>query len=165
GLAAAAYNAGAGRVRDWLAGRRGLPGETRAYVRIVTGRPAQEWTGGAASPPELRVPDGAACPEIAPSLVPRPSLRSARRAKKSGPWGVSLVGSSSDAAALSAYRQMQQRYAAVLANREPHVAHHGRAPGTMGWARVSVGAETRASAEKLCASLRAAGGSCYVLRN
>ena len=32
GLAAAAYNAGPGRVRDWLAGRRGLPRETRAYV-------------------------------------------------------------------------------------------------------------------------------------
>src|ERR1700724_148698 len=38
GFAAAAYNAGPGRVRDWLAGRRGLPGETRAYVRLVTGR-------------------------------------------------------------------------------------------------------------------------------
>src|SRR5262249_20209520 len=38
GLAAAAYNAGSGRVRDWLGGRRPLPGETRAYVRFVTGR-------------------------------------------------------------------------------------------------------------------------------
>jgi soluble lytic murein transglycosylase-like protein len=38
GLAAAAYNAGPRRVQDWLAGRGGLPGETRAYLRIVTGR-------------------------------------------------------------------------------------------------------------------------------
>jgi soluble lytic murein transglycosylase-like protein len=30
GLAAAAYNAGSGRVRDWLGGRRPLPRETRA---------------------------------------------------------------------------------------------------------------------------------------
>src|SRR5260370_6985137 len=37
GLAAAAYNAGSGRVRDWLAGRRALPGETRAYWRTGTG--------------------------------------------------------------------------------------------------------------------------------
>ena len=43
GLAAAAYNAGAQRVRDWLAGRRTLPGETKAYVRIVTGREVGEW--------------------------------------------------------------------------------------------------------------------------
>src|SRR5215510_4640343 len=42
GLAAAAYNAGSGRVRDWLAGRRPLPGETRAYVRVVTGRSRSE---------------------------------------------------------------------------------------------------------------------------
>src|SRR6266700_915803 len=43
GLAAAAYNAGPQRVRDWLAGKRPLPSETQAYVRIVTGRAAQEW--------------------------------------------------------------------------------------------------------------------------
>ena len=45
GLAAAAYNAGPGRVRDWLAGRRGLPRETRAYVSLVTGQSAEQWTG------------------------------------------------------------------------------------------------------------------------
>ncbi len=36
---------GPGRVRDWLAGRRGLPPETRAYVRVVTGESAEQWTG------------------------------------------------------------------------------------------------------------------------
>ena len=46
GLAAAAYNAGPGRVQDWLAGRGGLPGETRAYVRIITGRAAEAWARG-----------------------------------------------------------------------------------------------------------------------
>src|SRR5215469_13020179 len=45
GLAAAAYNAGPGRVRDWLSGRRGLPRETRAYVRLVTGQSAEQWIG------------------------------------------------------------------------------------------------------------------------
>ena len=38
GLAAAAYNAGPRRVQEWLAGRGPLPGETRAYVRIITDR-------------------------------------------------------------------------------------------------------------------------------
>ncbi|MEL6211782.1 MAG: lytic transglycosylase domain-containing protein, partial [Pseudomonadota bacterium] len=41
GLAAAGYNAGAGRVQRWLAGRSGLPYETRAYVQAVTGQPAE----------------------------------------------------------------------------------------------------------------------------
>ena len=45
GLAAAAYNAGPGRVVEWLAGRRDLPSETIAYVRIVTGHEAADWTG------------------------------------------------------------------------------------------------------------------------
>lgn len=44
GLAAAAYNAGPQRVRDFLAGSRDLPEETRDYVREITGRPVEEWT-------------------------------------------------------------------------------------------------------------------------
>jgi hypothetical protein len=43
GLAAAAYNAGPQRVRDFLAGLRGLPEETRHYVLAVTGRPVEDW--------------------------------------------------------------------------------------------------------------------------
>jgi hypothetical protein len=43
GLAAAAYNAGPQRVRDYLSHARDLPLETRNYVRAVTGRPVEEW--------------------------------------------------------------------------------------------------------------------------
>ncbi|ACA17416.1 Lytic transglycosylase catalytic [Methylobacterium sp. 4-46] len=43
GLAAAAYNAGPRRVRDWLAGRSSLPAETRNYVVRITGRTIEEW--------------------------------------------------------------------------------------------------------------------------
>lgn len=43
GLAAAAYNGGAGRVQNWLAGRNRLPEETRNYVKIITGEPAEKW--------------------------------------------------------------------------------------------------------------------------
>jgi hypothetical protein len=55
--------------------------------------------------------------------------------------------------------------ACILAGREPRVVHHGLARGSMGWARVHVGAESRTSAEKLCANLRAAGASCLGQRN
>lgn len=44
GLAAAAYNAGGGRVQDWLARRKTLPTETQNYVRTVTGHAAENWT-------------------------------------------------------------------------------------------------------------------------
>src|SRR6266699_1930753 len=43
GLAAAAYNAGPQRVRDWMAGSRTLPAETRNYVLAITGIPVDEW--------------------------------------------------------------------------------------------------------------------------
>ncbi len=42
GLAAAAYNAGSGRIQKWLSGRSALPRETRDYVRIITGNNAQD---------------------------------------------------------------------------------------------------------------------------
>jgi len=43
GLAAAAYNAGSGRVQKWLARQSELPRETRDYVRIITGTKAEDW--------------------------------------------------------------------------------------------------------------------------
>jgi Transglycosylase SLT domain len=44
GLAAAAYNAGPQRLRDFLAGSRDLPTETRNYVFAITGHPIEDWT-------------------------------------------------------------------------------------------------------------------------
>lgn len=43
GLAAAAYNAGSGRIQKWLARQSELPRETRDYVRIITGTKAEDW--------------------------------------------------------------------------------------------------------------------------
>jgi Transglycosylase SLT domain len=161
GLAAAAYNAGPGRVRDWLAGRRGLPRETRAYVSLVTGQSAEQWTGVQVGHAEIHVANAVPCRQIA-GLFARPPAMPVP--KPADPWGVQLVGSSSDATALAAHRQLQQRYESILAGHEPRIVHHGLARGSMGWARVHVGAESRTSAEKLCANLRAAGASCLVQR-
>jgi Transglycosylase SLT domain len=60
GLAAAAYNAGPQRVRDFLVGSRDLPVETRNYVFAITGHPIEEWKvmvvqgPGAADPNDRR---------------------------------------------------------------------------------------------------------------
>lgn len=43
GLAAAAYNAGPGRVARWLRRQSDLPAETRLYVAAVTGRSVEDW--------------------------------------------------------------------------------------------------------------------------
>ena len=43
GFVAAAYNAGAKRVHEWLQRGRALPRETRGYVVDVTGRTVEQW--------------------------------------------------------------------------------------------------------------------------
>jgi soluble lytic murein transglycosylase-like protein len=71
GLAAAAYNGGPQRVRDFLSGARGLPEETRHYVFAITGHRIEDWVGparqAAAEPPQ--VPDTMAnCDDLAALL-------------------------------------------------------------------------------------------------
>jgi hypothetical protein len=51
GLAAAAYNAGAGRLSKWLHAQSGLPPETRLYVLAVTGHRVEEWRTASGSGP------------------------------------------------------------------------------------------------------------------
>jgi hypothetical protein len=65
GLAAAAYNAGPGRVSDFMSKRRKLPDETKNYVERITGRSADRWTSRAfARAPEAQVmPVKAPCTE------------------------------------------------------------------------------------------------------
>ena len=153
GLAAAAYNAGSGRVRDWLAGRRELPGETRAYVRIVTGYSPEQWAGGSAGVGEMQSEKPVPCRELAALAARLPSPES----KPTPVWGVELVGGPTDATALASYRRLEQKYASILGGRQTYVVHRGLGQGTMGWAHVRVGADDRASAQKLCADLLGAG--------
>ncbi len=65
GLAAAAYNAGPGRIQRWLAKQSGLPRETRDYVRIITGTRAEDWTERSeALAIRIDLPDEAPCEGI-----------------------------------------------------------------------------------------------------
>ena len=168
GLAAAAYNAGPGRVHDWLGGRRTLPRETRAYVQIVTGRSAEEWakgqTNGQTAPVEMPSIDAVPCNLPVTALVqPKPG-ESSPKPETIKPWGVEVVGAPTPAKALARFREWRPKYAAIVADREPHVVIRGII-GDMGAARVRLGDDTRGGAEKLCAALRAAGTYCEVLRN
>lgn len=62
GLAAAAYNAGSGRIQKWLARQSDLPRETRDYVRIITGTRAEDWIEDIDTLPiRTDLPHGAPC--------------------------------------------------------------------------------------------------------
>jgi hypothetical protein len=179
GLAAAAYNAGPKRVSDWLEHRRALPHETLAYVKIVTGHAADEWMAPAltVSAMNLALPQTVPCPDIVKLFAehrgtiavqdkPQAPMKAVTAATTAPtlPWGVQLIGGPSEPVALASFRQMQQNYRAVLGSREPMVLR--TAVGAAGaWYRVRVGANSRGDAERLCSSLRAAGGSCLVQPN
>jgi soluble lytic murein transglycosylase-like protein len=144
GLAAAAYNAGPGRLREFLSGRRPLPAETRHYVLAITGISVDEWASSGKREP-LHVPK-AGCGELMALLhrAPNPfvqKLEERVNVVAAAPWGVQLAAGFS-------------RDHAILRSR-----------GTQPFYQVRVGADTRAAAETLCGSIRRAGGACFVLRN
>jgi hypothetical protein len=81
GLAAAAYNAGPGRVQDWMARRGKLPEETRNYVRNITGHPAERWARVNAKTEETRLPAHARCPGMPAMEVSIPQAAPVKTAK------------------------------------------------------------------------------------
>jgi hypothetical protein len=96
GLAAAAYNAGPGRISAWLINHRNhrnhrpLPGETRDYVAIVTGRTADEWASPS-SPQraDTTIPQGVPCTRLANLvLAPRAASPSLPQTETIIPEGV-----------------------------------------------------------------------------
>jgi hypothetical protein len=81
------------------------------------------------------------------------------------PWSVQLAAGFSRSTALSKYAEAMNRFAAVLGNQDPIVdGKILRSRGTRTFYQVSVSAESRPEANKVCAQLRAKGGACMVLR-
>lgn len=88
GLAAAAYNAGPRRVKDWIAGRGNLPSETRAYVLTITGRSADEWLRG--NPTQLDDLDEPVGPCTTQVKLPSAKMETRREEESDKPsgWGL-----------------------------------------------------------------------------
>ena len=179
GLAAAAYNGGSGRVQAWLNGRGRLPKETRQYVRIVTGMPAEQWRDrqDASAVQTERIPQQVPCPALVAMTAAQAQAQAAAepvrstatddagagRSEDSG-WFVVMGINATRAKAQAQSERLQQKFQAVLKGREPSIVS-GRIPGR-GPARMSVvriAERDRASATRLCAQLRAGGASCAVI--
>ena len=169
GLAAAAYNAGPQRVRDWLAGKRTLPAETRSYVFAITGMSVDTWAGSTEREPELPIKSD--CRTLMALLHRAPNrfvdkLEERVTLIAGSPWGVQLSAGFSRDRALAAYAAIARRYQQVLSGREPILMSATlRSRGTRAFYQVRIGADTRAAADTLCGSIRRAGGACMVLRN
>ena len=172
GLAAAAYNAGPGRLSRWLAGTVGLPTETVNYVEIVTGHAAFEWRGpfpGDAKPPALDPEPGFSCVAFAGNagrrLAPITADPDDPAGPKPKPWAMIVVASFNKAAVLAEWQIVRAKYAETLSTFTPSVRrrHLGGLPRKK--FSVQIETDTRAGSTQLCKQLEHAGGNCVVLRN
>ncbi|MGE4247068.1 MAG: transglycosylase SLT domain-containing protein, partial [Parvibaculaceae bacterium] len=164
GLAAAAYNAGADRVANWMAGTGYLPLETEDYVLSITGTAAERWAeaGGAIA---LREEKGT-CQEFAGRMARRVALAPPIRQANWQPWGVQVTVNFSQARAVAIFNRLKQRHAALIGDMDPLLLRkRNRSRGTRSMIYVRLPAATRAEAGALCAKLMARGGSCMVLKN
>src|ERR1700729_617299 len=154
GLAAAAYNAGPGRVSAWLTNHRALPTETRNYVALVTGWTADEWASS--SPPEkaeTTIPQSVPCTRLA-NLILAPKQERQRIAAYIPRWGIQLAAHLSESTAWAIYRDRLKRFGSLIGDREPIVLHK-EIPG-MGRAKryiITIADDDRAPLDKLCQKL------------
>ena len=169
GLAAAAYNAGPQRVRDYLAGRGGMPAETRNYVAAITGASVDEWVAAGRAD---RAPTPApTCRQLVALLkrAPNPFVEELEQRVAlvaAAPWGVQLSAGFSRELALRSYARVAKRHDALLQGHDPSIlASRLLSRGTRTFYQVRIGASTRVAAEDLCTNIRRARGACMVLRN
>jgi hypothetical protein len=165
GLAAAAYNGGERRIENFVANGGGpLPRETRNYVQIITGYPADQWL---TDPPEsidfalLPASDfHTACLDMA-RAVKAPDLTTDPAQWQ--PWGVLIAQNASAERARARFADVQERFAAAMGN-EQLMLISVRNPNFGRRLRFSamIGRQTRAEAEELCQELLDAGAACIV---
>ena len=80
--------------------------------------------------------------------------------KRNQTWFIQLTGGASEAVALGSYYRLQRKFGRILGAYRPVVA---RPEARARWYRTRIAMNTRATADKLCASLRSAGGDCLVM--
>ncbi len=154
GLAAAAYNAGPGRVGAWLVRHHALPAETRNYVALVTGWTVDEWASS--SPPkeaETTIPHGVPCARLA-NLILAPKQERQRIAAYIPRWGIQIAAHLSESTAWAIYRDRLKRLGSLIGDREPIVLHK-EIPG-MGHAKryiITIADDDRAPLDQIRANL------------
>ena len=171
GLAAAAYNAGPRRVQEWLAGRGGLPQETRSYVAAITGTTVGEWAKAGKNAGMSDRASHTGCHELMALLKRAPNyfvteLEQHVKLGTDRPWGVQLAAGFDRNKALAMYSRAISHLRDVIGDQDPMLLGSiFRSRGTRTFYQVRIGADTRVAADDLCNRIRRAGGACLVLRN
>ena len=168
GLAAASYNAGEQRVSGWLAGKGGLPSETRDYVSFITGHEADEWKTPDASFPIPAVGPDADFNKNCVALAMRKEQLAGTPANSAPrqPWGAVMAVNFSEARALAQFRRLKLRFPTEIANRDPLILwKRNLSRGWRAQVYVMLGEDSQKAAAQRCAQLNAAGAPCLVRRN
>ena len=78
-------------------------------------------------------------------------------------WVIQLIGDSSEAVAVSRFRELQNKHKLLLGMYKPVVLNTAITPGSEPiWTRIRVELGSREAAESLCSKLEAAGARCVV---
>jgi Transglycosylase SLT domain len=166
GLAAAAYNAGPGRLSRWLSGKNSLPQETVEYVQIVTGKPIEEWSSDLSSKWDgVALPKEVPCSTLA-RLSTEPSSHDMPVPPPTwAPWGVQLLGNWTQGEVLASYEKLRRRHLAVLRDKDPLIVVTYGPSGMSKRFLVRVAENTRQEAEQVCSKFQQEGASCFAVRN
>jgi soluble lytic murein transglycosylase-like protein len=171
GLAAAAYNAGPRRVREWIEGTGPMPAETRNYVVAITGVSVDDWKNANATKPQPQQASVTSCRDLMALLqrAPNPFVEGLTQRVKVGadqPWGVQLAAGFSRDRALASYARAMKRLTLAIGEHDPMLLGSiWRTRGTRTFYQVRIGAATRNEANDLCQRIHRAGQACLVLRN
>jgi Transglycosylase SLT domain/SPOR domain len=165
GLAAAAYNAGEGRVWRWISSGGFLPLETEDYVLDITGQPADDFVARdaevSARPLDTKMGFDEACRKLPVIAFNTVAMASVNRK----PWGIQVAGNFRRSAAINQYERIRRQFASVMEGHKPVVSRVRTPIGRRGIYAVRIGADSRGEANRICAALRSAGGACIVTRN
>jgi hypothetical protein len=164
GLAAAAYNAGEGRISRWVSSGGFLPLETEGYVLDILGASADSFIGAKdaeQAPLDPKKSFAAACRDL--PIVRFATMPMARISTK--PWAVQVAGNVRRAVAVRQYERFKKRAGSLLQGEDVAVSRMRSPRGRRGIYVVRVGADSRGEANELCRRLRDSGGSCIVRRN
>lgn len=165
GLAAAAYNAGEGRIWRWISSGGFLPLETEDYVLDITGQPADDFvargTEVPARPLDPKMGFDEACRKLPVIAFNTVAMASVNRK----PWGIQVAGNFRRSAAVNQYERVRRQFAGVMKGHDPVVSRVRTPIGRRGIYAVRIGADSRSEANAICTALKSAGGACIVMRN
>ena len=169
GLAAAAYNAGEGRVTDFLKRGRRLPAETRAYVPAITGHSGVEWRDEPPPQPDYALQDGLGFAEGCLKLATSRRLEgfttpAALAAVAPAMWKVVIATGRTEGYVRKIARQQRRAHRGILRKHEVEIVSI-KMPGQGRRARPAavVMHDSARAARRLCGELQNAGTYCTVI--